>query len=333
MFGDSRPGAVQPAIASGPPVSLTIKPLPTEGRPVSFSGAVGSGFSLEVTANRSVVRVGDPIALDLKLRGNGNLEKLGLPDLSKCGLDEQQFQLPGELPAGSFNSNVKQFKLNVRVKEESVAQIPAIEFSWFNPNAARYETTRSNPIALQALAAQIVSAADVVSHSPQAADAAQGSESTPGAPRISGGEPLTLVGANLAIPNDPLQLLRSSSNFLSARWTPPLLYLAGLGLVAGAILVRWNSTRDPQLVERKQLQKRWRSRLRIAEDEPPALAAQTTASVLREFQTTTSPSNRVPIERLIADCETIAYSPDSANQTHEMQRIRQTAKAIVEGVE
>ena len=42
-----------PALAAGTPVRVEVKTIPLEGRPASFSGTVGSAFSIDVSANRS----------------------------------------------------------------------------------------------------------------------------------------------------------------------------------------------------------------------------------------------------------------------------------------
>ena len=82
FVGDPVPINRAPALAAGKPITLVVKPIPRVGRPDSFSGAVGKGFSIAVSANRSVVRVGDPIALSITIRGDGNVALVSLPPLS-----------------------------------------------------------------------------------------------------------------------------------------------------------------------------------------------------------------------------------------------------------
>ena len=88
-------------MTEGEPVRLEVIEVPRSGRPASFAGAVGSGFSLEVSADRSVVQVGEPITLQLHLRGDGDLSSAGLPPFDAEGLfDPTRFRLPDEPPAG-----------------------------------------------------------------------------------------------------------------------------------------------------------------------------------------------------------------------------------------
>ena len=86
------------AVGSGR--ELVIQPLPLKGRPESFAGAVGSSFSLEVRADRTVVEVGEPVQLELMVRGQGELAGLQLPTLDQAGLDPDLFVMPATAPIG-----------------------------------------------------------------------------------------------------------------------------------------------------------------------------------------------------------------------------------------
>src|SRR5262249_50751644 len=63
------------------PTALTVLPLPQEGKPASFSGAVGT-FTLDVTAAPTELGAGDPITLHMTLRGSGNLGDAAPPALT-----------------------------------------------------------------------------------------------------------------------------------------------------------------------------------------------------------------------------------------------------------
>ena len=90
--------------AHGAPLDFKVLPVPSSGRPESFAGAVGSGFSLEATADRSVVRVGDPIELKIKLTGDATMETLSLPRLdSQMGLSVEDFQVQDEQSFPQFD--------------------------------------------------------------------------------------------------------------------------------------------------------------------------------------------------------------------------------------
>ena len=156
LFGGRRATRVRKWTRHGAPVVLDVKPVPTAGRPPGFGGAVGRGFSLEVAADRSVVRVGDPITLHFELRGEG-IETATLPTLSSEGwFSGAHFRTPeGEL-VGELDGDVKRFSAVVRVADEGVVGIPELPFSWFDPETERFESTRSRPIALSVSEGQVV---------------------------------------------------------------------------------------------------------------------------------------------------------------------------------
>ena len=57
--------------AEGQRQRLAVRPLPQAGRPAAFVNAIGGGFSIDVQASRTVVSVGDPVELTIRVRGDG----------------------------------------------------------------------------------------------------------------------------------------------------------------------------------------------------------------------------------------------------------------------
>ena len=168
---------------------FVIEPLPLTGQPKSFAGAVGESFSIDVRAQRTVVKVGDPIELDITIRGKGEMAGLKLPDMYSAGLDKKKFDQPVESPIGELKEDgTKLFRTSVRLKSQSVAEIPALEFSYFDSKKGVYVTSRSMPIALSVEGSTVVSADSVVSNQDESKIGSQ-SEQAP--------IPISLTGANL----------------------------------------------------------------------------------------------------------------------------------------
>src|SRR5581483_7257518 len=96
-------------------------------------------------------------------------ENASLPALSADdGMSPDEFRLPeGDTP-GNTADGAKRFHVSVRVTDESVGEIPALAYSWFDPDSEKYQTARSQPIALRVMPAQVVSAGDVVRGSDRA---------------------------------------------------------------------------------------------------------------------------------------------------------------------
>jgi hypothetical protein len=315
-FFGTEPGRTFPAIATGDPLSFSVRPLPVAGRPASFSGAVGSGFSIDVSANRSVVRVGDPISLNVTLRGEG-LETMSLPDLSvDGGMSPDQFQLPNERPAGSHNGNTKQFKVSVRVKDEGVTQVPGLAFSWFDPHQEQYVTARSKPIALQVMPAQVVSASDVVSSA--ALTRSNDAEGPAGDITSNGTTPVkSLVpqGANLAIEQDISRLLSERRSLLGVPVTIGS-YIVGIAMLVTAVFVRRRGEIDPAEVRRKQDFSKWRRQIVDAGQRSGKESAESIASALRQYlPSVRTPTDRARLNELIGECDNLVYAPTDTGES------------------
>lgn len=138
------------------PVEMEIKPLPTADRPRSFSGAVGQ-FTLETKAAPMHVRTGDPVTLTAIVTGVGSFDRMGAPLMGEA---------PGWRaypPSGKFKaddevgiSGAKTFEAAV-IAETPHAELPPVEFSFFNPSTEKYETLKGDRLALTVEGAPIAS--------------------------------------------------------------------------------------------------------------------------------------------------------------------------------
>src|SRR5690606_11361595 len=146
-------------VVASAPVSLRVRPLPSEGRPGSFSGLVGR-YAVEAKAEPRDVRVGDPITLTVTVRGDGPAEEI--PTLDLAGQDGfgDQFKLTGERPTTELLPDVKRFTTMIRAREADVSAVPPIELTYFDARAGEYRTAASDAIPLRVQAAQRVALPD-----------------------------------------------------------------------------------------------------------------------------------------------------------------------------
>ena len=319
FFGDLVPARMSPALSAGKPLKLEVRPIPLVDRPASFAGAVGKDFTIEVAANRTVVRVGDPIALEVTVRGKGDLERLSLPRLSgEGGLDEDEFQLSKESPTGTVGEESKQFKVEVRAKNVSVKEVPPIAFSWFDPEAERFVTARSKPVSLEVMKAQIVSAANVVSGS----KATQANKDQQNATAIS------VAGANLAIEKDPARLQSVGSN---SSTVTIVLYGAGAVVLAFGVLLRYRQKEDSAAAKIGRQLKHQRQSIAKAATLSQRDAAEQIATALRNVQAANgNDDERDAIERLVGKCDSQSYAPADDGQQSVKSELVQEAMAIVD---
>jgi hypothetical protein len=149
------------------PITLSVKPVPEEGKPANFSGLIGE-FSISTAATPAEVSVGDPITLTVAVEGPTYLRHFELPPLQQQAALAERFRIPEEMAPGRAEDNRKIFTQTIRAQSPEVTEIPPIELSYFDTTTGRYEMARSNPIPLKVRVTQVVTASDAEGFRPQA---------------------------------------------------------------------------------------------------------------------------------------------------------------------
>jgi hypothetical protein len=131
------------------PTELTVRSLPSEGKPPGFAGAIGQ-FEIEQSTAPARGKVGEPLKLTLTIKGQGNFARILAPPLLG---DEAWRTYPG---SDQFTPNdavgfggTKTFSLTIMPMQET-EKSPFAEFSYFDPTTGRYVTlrTESDPVAI-----------------------------------------------------------------------------------------------------------------------------------------------------------------------------------------
>ncbi|MDR4507558.1 MAG: BatD family protein [Candidatus Brocadiaceae bacterium] len=130
-------------------IDLTVKPLPEQGKPESFHGAVGS-FNMEASVKTQQMKVGDPITISMSVYGDGNIQTISEPVLMVN--NEGDFKI---YPAES-NTQIthreevirgrKVFSKVIEPQKTDITHTPAIVFSYFDPETEQYRSITKEPI-------------------------------------------------------------------------------------------------------------------------------------------------------------------------------------------
>lgn len=142
----SRTGLTQPYeyTRSSKRIEVRVKPLPSENRPKSFSGAVGE-FQVRAYLENQNVFLNQPFTLKVRFEGSGNAKLIELPELT----------LPPSFTVYDTKSDSRFFKNGTSFKEFNVVIVPKelghftvapIEFSMFNVKTKEYEIRRSEAL-------------------------------------------------------------------------------------------------------------------------------------------------------------------------------------------
>lgn len=144
FFGFSMGGFFERVPVLAPALRLDVRPLPEEGRPADFSGAVGR-FTLRAKLDRNRVKSGEAARLDFSVTGNGPLNTATAPHLT----------LPEGLAA--FDPETKDEGTGRRTWSYPIVpekagkyEISGLAFSFFNPSTGQFERAQVPSLFLQA---------------------------------------------------------------------------------------------------------------------------------------------------------------------------------------
>ena len=125
------------------PVTINVKPLPA-GKPVSFSGAVGS-LTMQTSINSTNVKANEAITITVTFSGSGNIRSLKDPEVVFPNDFEVYDPKVNEniRTTAQGTSGTKTFEFMAIPRYAGDFEIPAIQFSYFDPKAESYRTLTS----------------------------------------------------------------------------------------------------------------------------------------------------------------------------------------------
>lgn len=167
-------------------LTLEIKPLPEEGKPAGFGGAIGQ-FTFETEATPLRLRAGDPVTLKAKVSGVGNFERMGPPTVA----DEPGWR--SYPPSSKFEktdeaglAGTKTFEMAL-IPEAGKEKLPEVTFSYFDPSKAKYVTLKGGAIAVAVEGSTAPAPTPAIAAVPSTSPGAKGA-TTPSAGDAAGDE-------------------------------------------------------------------------------------------------------------------------------------------------
>lgn len=132
--------------------TITVKALPTEGRPADFSGAVGE-FDFSVTASKTHLNASESLQAVVNINGKGNLKLFEIPKLnlpSSLEVYDPEFKENVRTNLSGMEGNVGN-SYTVVPSFRGKYPIPSISFSYFNPKTERYHTLTSGEVMINVI--------------------------------------------------------------------------------------------------------------------------------------------------------------------------------------
>ncbi len=150
FFGQIQFTSKQAIQVTNQPEDIIVLPLPTDGVPDGFSGAVGNFTLTQYEASPNNVAVGDPVTLKIKIDGSGAFDLLSLPSGQAEWREFKTYP-----PTSKFDSSdplqingSKYFEQVITPQNAEIKEIPTFKFSYFDPDRKAYQTLEKPPIAL-----------------------------------------------------------------------------------------------------------------------------------------------------------------------------------------
>lgn len=139
-FSIKRPVPVRVVAA---PAELVIKPLPEEGRPADFSGAIGT-FKIRSYSTAPTATVGEPLQATVIVSGRGShLENKAPVFADAPGLKSYP---PTKAENDPTDATAAVWHYDFIPTDTSPTRLPAARYSYFDPQANAYRTIEADPI-------------------------------------------------------------------------------------------------------------------------------------------------------------------------------------------
>ena len=149
IFGRRRMTRVNRTISAGKRI-INVKPLPIEGRPDNFSGAVGD-FNLSVSTNKPTLDANEALELNIRVKGIGNLKLFKLPSItlpSSLEVYEPVRDNKVAISSRGMNGFISD-TYTIIPQYKGIYPIRPVTFSYFDVTSNQYKTIISDEIVVK----------------------------------------------------------------------------------------------------------------------------------------------------------------------------------------
>lgn len=130
--------------------TINVKPLPEEGKPADFNGAVGE-FDFKVKTNKTKLDASESLEASVEVSGNGNLKLFKPPKLitpNSFETYEPDFTERVSTTQGGMRGSITE-NYTVIPQFQGSYTIESISFSYFDPQSESYKTITSDEILIE----------------------------------------------------------------------------------------------------------------------------------------------------------------------------------------
>ncbi len=233
-----------------PPVKIKVKPLPNVGKPADYNGAVGD-FSFDSEIDQTDVTTNDAITLKYKIKGNGNLKLIDVPEINfPPDFEIYDPKITNNVHVGAGGaSGTKTIEYLIIPRHAGKFRIPEVKFSYFNPALGKYKTITAKGYDVEV-------------------KRGEGDESTSVVSKGISKEDLTILGSDIRyLKTGKINLKKGEKYFYASLWFY-LSYVGALILFIAVFILRKEQIKrnsNVALVKNRKASKVSRKRLKLAQ--------------------------------------------------------------------
>lgn len=124
-------------------LKIDVIPLPENNKPYSFRGAVGK-FNFSASLDKQKTKTNEPITLSFNIIGSGNIKLIELPQFDlPNGFEKYDPRTDEQINRSGIISGTKKAEYLLVPRIAGSREIPAVEFSYFDPEAKSYKIIKS----------------------------------------------------------------------------------------------------------------------------------------------------------------------------------------------
>ncbi|MBI2437669.1 MAG: BatD family protein [Lentisphaerae bacterium] len=159
--------------AVGPACTVRVIPPPEQGRPGSFTGAIGSNLAAKASLDTTTCSVGDPLKLTLELTGQVRFDKMLPPKLALQTNLLTHFMVYDNTVQTIKRDTTCQYIYTLRPTRAGAFQVPPIEVAYYDVQSRSYKTIATDPIPLAVKRSTEVTASEILGDTNRLQEAAR----------------------------------------------------------------------------------------------------------------------------------------------------------------
>lgn len=130
-------------------IPIKVLPIPKEGRPPDFTGAVGD-FTVQANVENNILPLNQPFILRIRFEGRGNAKLIDLPAI-QWPPSLEVYETKQESRFFKNGTSFKQFEVMLIPRQTGDIETPAISVSLFDPGKKQFYTRTIEPVTLKIL--------------------------------------------------------------------------------------------------------------------------------------------------------------------------------------